>query len=307
MTILATGAAGFIGSNVVHTLVRQGHTVIALDHFKVGTPDRLKGFSGTIIQADICTFNWESVKEGLDGVIHEAAITDTTITDERLMLAVNTEAFARLLDFAKRAKIRVVYASSAGVYGNGEVPMRETNPMTPENIYGVSKMKMDELTKVYMREHPDLRIVGLRYFNVYGPGEQHKGNAASMMWQLSLQMKAGKRPRIFKYGEQKRDFVYVKDVATATIAGLSAKTSGVVNVGSGKTETFNRVIEVLNKVLGYSYQAEYFDNPYSFYQNETLADISAAGALLGYQPAYTLDTGIADYFSNQESEVRSQK
>lgn len=296
MTILVTGAAGFVGSNVVKELTRQGHTVIALDHFQWGSPERLKGFSGTVIQSDICTFDWDSVKEGLDAVIHEAAITDTTITDERQMLAVNTEAFARLVDFAKRARVRVVYASSAGVYGNGAVPMRETNPMTPENIYGVSKMKMDELTRKTMRESPEMRLVGLRYFNVYGPGEDHKKKASSMMWQLAQQMKAGKRPRIFKYGEQKRDFVYVKDVVKATIAGLSAKSSGVVNVGSGHAETFNRVIQVLNTVLGYTYEPEYFDNPYSFYQNDTLADLTASRALLGYQPDYTLDTGIADYF-----------
>jgi len=104
---------------------------------------------------------------------------------------------------------------------------------------------------------------------------------------------------VFKYGEQKRDFVYIKDVVRATLAGLSSKTSGVANVGTGKSETFNRVIEILNRVLGTSLEPEYFENPYGFYQNETLADITAARALLGYEPAYTLDKGIEDYFSQE--------
>ena len=156
-------------------------------------------------------------------------------------------------------------------------------------------MQLDNLARQYARQNPSWKIVGLRYFNVYGPRETHKKAAASMIYQLYLQMKAGKRPRVFKHGEQKRDFVYVKDVVRMTISALNAPKSGVYNCGSGVSFSFNEVIAALNDNLGTHLETEYFENPYSFYQPHTEADMTLARNDLKYEPEFPPAKGIADY------------
>ena len=123
---------------------------------------------------------------------------------------------------------------------------------------------------------------------MYGPGEAHKGATASMIYQLAGQIRAGKRPRIFKYGEQRRDFVHIKDVVEATLLAAAADRSGIYNVGSGRATSFNDVVGLLNKALGTDRDPDYFDNPYPFYQPHTEADVARARAELGYAPKYQI-------------------
>src|SRR4029079_16422598 len=139
-----------------------------------------------------------------------------------------------LLNFARPTQTRIVYASSGSTYGAVSSPSTESNGAAPANSYAFSKVIMDNLANKITRENPDWIIVGLRYFNVYGPREAHKGVPASMIYHLSQQMRGGQRPRIFKHGEQRRDFVYVKDVVDGTIRALNAKASGIYNLGSGQ-------------------------------------------------------------------------
>jgi ADP-L-glycero-D-manno-heptose 6-epimerase len=154
---------------------------------------------------------------------------------------------------------------------------------------------MDELAVGYFDK---MHIVGLRYFNVFGPREAFKGRPASMIYHLARQMKDGKRPRIFKMGEQKRDHIYVKDVVNATImaASDSAK-SGVYNVGTGIGTSFNELVRVLNEVLGTDLMPEYFDNPYDdeTYQSDTQADMSNAFEGLGFKAEYSIKDGVSEY------------
>jgi ADP-L-glycero-D-manno-heptose 6-epimerase len=116
-----------------------------------------------------------------------------------------------------------------------------------------------------------------------------------MVYHLSRQMKAGQRPRIFKHGEQKRDFVYVKDIVEGSIRALDAQASGIYNLGSGQARSFNELIDVLNKCLGTSFEPEYFDNPHAHYQNFTQADLTNARSVLGYEPRFPLEDGVRDY------------
>ena len=129
----------------------------------------------------------------------------------------------------------------------------------PINVYAFSKVILDNLAE--RARHEGLRVTGLRYFNVYGPGEAHKGAAASMIYQLFLQMKAGKRPRVFRHGEQKRDFVHVADVVAATLLAAEKGRETVYNVGSGAARSFNDVIKALNASLRTDLKPDYFDNP----------------------------------------------
>ncbi len=295
--VLVTGAAGFIGSNICLELQDQGKEVIALDDFSVGEKENLKEFEGRIINADIRDFDWNN--ERVDAIIHEAAITDTTVKDRELMLSVNTEAFKRLVESCLKSNVSLVYASSAAVYGRGKVPMREEQEKDILSHYAESKLEMDKYaaTKFQEFESKGLKLAGLRYFNVYGPRESHKMKTkmASMIWQLYIKMKTGERPVLFKNGEQTRDQVYAKDVVKATLLALEAKKNGVYNVGSGQETSFNKIVQELNKGLGISLKPEYIDNPHQHYQSRTLADIENTRKFIGYEPEYDIEKGIADY------------
>ena len=294
---LVTGGAGFIGSNLAFALEGERKAgVTVLDDFSSGNYKNLVGFTGDIIAGDIRSRDWFDKAGPADAIFHEAAITDTTVTDQRKMMEVNVDGFRNVLDYALKSGVkRVVYASSAAVYGNGHCPMREEQTPAPENIYGFSKAVMDNVAREFAAAHEEMTLVGLRYFNVYGPREYYKGNPASMMFHLYNQMKAGKRPRIFKFGEQLRDFVYVKDIVRGNLNALDAEKSCICNLASGKPGNFNEVIEALNKALGSDLAPEYFENPYSFYQNKTQADLRRTRALLNYRPEWNLENGIADY------------
>jgi ADP-L-glycero-D-manno-heptose 6-epimerase len=154
---------------------------------------------------------------------------------------------------------------------------------------------MDNLANRAAKDVSGWIIVGLRYFNVYGPREAHKGIPASMVLQLSRQMKSGQRPRLFKHGEQQRDFVYVKDVVEGSIRALEAKKSGIYNLGSGQARSFNDLVDVLNRSLGTDLKPDYIENPHVHYQNFTQADLTSVHGALGYQPQFSLETGVADY------------
>lgn len=293
---LVTGGAGFIGSNIAKTLEAQGHEVTVIDDFsKNGHFKNLIGFKGDVIAADLVEYLPEN--DYFDAIFHEAAITDTTVMDQKQMMEQNVEAFRKLLNYAAENEIpKVIYASSAATYGNGAVPMKESQPTHPENVYGFSKVIDDNVARLFSHDHQDMKIIGLRYFNVFGPGEDYKGKMASMVYQLYNQMKAGQRPRVFKYGEQMRDFVYVKDVVKANLCALqNGKETAVYNCATGIARSYNDVIKCLNKELGTNLEPDYIDNPYPFFQNKTEADMNLAWEKIGYKPDFTLETAIADY------------
>lgn len=294
---IVTGGAGFIGSNLALELERRFNAeVVIIDNFLTGHFRNLEGFKGDVLTEDVENPAWCRKLDGrtFDAVFHLASITDTTIHDQRKMMS-NVEGFRVVLEFARAREIPVVYASSAAVYGNGPAPNRESQAPQPANIYGFSKLIMENLAADYARH---LRVIGLRYFNVYGPRESFKGSAASMVYQLARQIQSGRRPRIFKYGEQKRDFIYVRDVVDLTIAALRSPESTVMNIGTGRATSFNEVIAALNSALGTNYEPEYFDNPYAaFYQNHTEADTTRVKTLLGVSARYDIMSGVKEYIA----------
>ena len=297
-TVLITGGAGFIGSNLALRIEERypNCRVVVLDAFVLGHFRNLRGFRGECLAGDgaLAADMQHLDAFHFDYIFHQAAISDTTVTDQKRMVEVNTNAFRQILDFAAAQGAPVVYASSAGVYGNSPAPNRVGCGEEPENVYGFSKLMMDHVAREYARRH-DLRIVGLRYFNVYGPRESHKGRMASMILQLGCQLLSGQPPRLFKFGQQKRDFVYVEDVVQANLRALTAVRSGVYNVGTGQAREFREVLEILQQVLGTRREVVYIDNPWPFYQDHTEADISPTTSDLGYAPRFTLEAGIADY------------
>jgi ADP-L-glycero-D-manno-heptose 6-epimerase len=299
-SILVTGGAGFIGSNLVLALQEKmpDARLTVIDDFRSGDFKNLRGYRGDLIAENLATLDWHQQfgDEKFDAIFHLASITDTTVHDQFVQVHDNVESFRRLLKFARPSRTRIIYASSASIYGAASTASFETNgAAAPANAYAFSKLIMDNFANRVAHESRDWIIVGLRYFNVYGPREAHKGIPASMIYQLSRQMKSGERPRIFKHGEQQRDFVYVKDVVEGSIRALEAKESGIYNLGSGRARSFNELVEVLNRSLGTDLKPDYIENPHVHYQNFTEADLTNVRRNLGYEPKYTLESGVADY------------
>lgn len=298
---LVTGGAGFIGSNVAKALAHKGWRVVAADSFLSAGWQNLIDFPGDVLTLkdhdDVASMR--SLGR-FDVIFHQASITGviaadgSATSDPHRMLRNNVETFRALLDWAVETKARMVWASSCSVYGRGPVPMKESQPHDPLNTYAFSKVCMERLASMYQSSlsHP---IVGLRYSNAYGPGEDHKGKLASMIHQLARMMRAGKRPRIFKAGQQKRDFVYIDDVVQANLCAADSKHSGVFNAGAGRSWSFNEVVAELNRVLKTNLEPDYFENPYGFTQDWTETDQSLAKEKIGYDPKFNLAAGIDAY------------
>lgn len=299
--VLVTGGAGFIGSNLVRRIETEWENaeVTIVDDFRSGNFKNLEGFTGQLISGNLAEIRLRNFmpSSSVDAIFHLASITDTREADQLKMCQDNIESFRRILEFAKRRKVPIVFASSASTYGlDGKVNV-ETDQRKPANVYAFSKVQLENLAAKYLND-PDLagwKIAGVRYFNVYGPGEAHKGPMASMIHQLYRQMKEGKNPRVFEFGEQKRDFVHVDDVVECTLLAMHSGKAGIFNAGSGEGRSFNDVIAQLNKALRTRLEPEYFKNPYSFIQPFTQADLTRSGRELGYAPKFNLERGIADY------------
>ncbi|MBV5320293.1 MAG: ADP-glyceromanno-heptose 6-epimerase [Sulfuricurvum sp.] len=314
-TILITGGAGFIGSNLAFYFQEhypQAHIVV-LDLFRsnltlsngnlksFGHFKNLLGFQGEVISGDIndkVLLNTLAQNYKFDYIFHEAAISDTTALEQDLMIQTNVNAFKDLLDIAVAHGANMIYASSGATYGDAPSPQR-VGREAPQNVYGFSKLMMDHLAHQYTQKHDHISIVGLRYFNVYGPREFFKNKTSSMVVQFGHQLLAGKNPKLFENSDQiLRDFIYIEDIIQANILAMHPKESGVFNVGTGKARSFQSMVDILQRELGTSFECEYIPNPYvGRYQFHTEADIETTKAVLGYQPRFEFEEGIAAYVS----------
>ncbi len=308
--ILITGGAGFVGSSLAFEIQnRFPHSKITIfdkfnnrerrenGNFKYfGDYKNLIGLKAEIISGDLTNKTDINglLKNKYDIIFHQGAISDTTVLNQGEVLETNTMSLKYFIDYCLNNKCKLIYASSAGTYGNSLSPNNVGFGEIPENIYGYSKLQMDEIARSYIDSNHELHLVGLRYFNVYGPREIYKRRTSSMILQLAKQVLEKKSVRLFKYGEQSRDFVFIKDVVEANILAIEGK-SGIYNVGTGVSRSFNDIIKILESTLQTNINIEYFDNPYSFYQNNTCADLTNSKTGLGYIPQYSLEQGISEY------------
>ncbi len=311
-TILITGGAGFIGSNLAFYF-QSNHPdvkIVVLDAFRSGETlsngnlksfghfKNLLGFCGEIISGDI---NDSAILVKLlneykfDYIFHEAAISDTTALEQDLMIKTNVNAYKDLLDLAVAHNANMIYASSGATYGDAESPQcvgREA----PQNVYGFSKLMMDHLSREYMKK-TDISIVGLRYFNVYGPREYFKNKTASMVVQFGHQILAGKNPKLFEDSDKiLRDFIYIEDIIQANIKAMHPRQSGIYNVGTGKARSFQDIVDILQREMQTEYKCEYMPNPFiGRYQFHTEADIHTTKEGLDFEPRFELEDGIKAY------------
>jgi ADP-L-glycero-D-manno-heptose 6-epimerase len=212
------------------------------------------------------------------------------------MIQTNVNAFKDLLEIAVSHGANMIYASSGATYGDAASPQR-VGREAPQNVYGFSKLMMDHLAGQYAQKYDHISIVGLRYFNVYGPREFFKNKTSSMVVQFGHQLLSGKNPKLFENSNQiLRDFIYIEDIVQANILSMHPKENGVFNVGTGKARSFQSMVDILQNELGTSFACEYIPNPYvGRYQFHTEADIESTKDILGYEPRFTFEEGISAY------------
>ena len=293
MKCLVTGGTGLVGSNLVMSLIEQGHEVIITGH---EAEQPLPGFTGKRLYPGFIGIDWEEIGN-IDVLFHQAALNDTRCLDRKEMFRANVESSKALFDYViEHGCTRIVYASTTAVYGRHPAPYKESGPFDLNTPYAESKKLLEEYATELSKTYLYITIVGLRYCNIYGPGENHKGKRATMIYQLAQQMRKG-NPKLFQYGEQKRDYIYVKDVVKANILAASADESCIVNCGYGQAVSFNRLVEILNGVLGVHRIPEYIENPYAGdYQEYTQCDMTQAKTKLHFTPEYDIASGIRDYY-----------
>lgn len=310
-TILITGGAGFIGSNlafyfqdnfpdsniVVFDCFRSGKTFPNNNLTSFGHYKNLIGFGGQVICGNICSQDDLALLDDFkfDYIFHHAAISDTRVYDQEIVMKTNVNAFEFLLKKAKKDFSTLVYASSAATYGSLPSP-QTVGSENPENPYGFSKLIMDQIAYQYIRSNPKMSIIGLRFFNVYGHREYFKGSTSSMVIQLGHQILDGKSPRLF-HGSDKimRDFIFIEDVIQANIKSCNSNISGVYNVGTGISRSFQDIVDILQIELKTNLKIEYFTNPYDGYQFHTQADIRPTQESIGFEPKFSLEDGIKSY------------
>ncbi|OAT80233.1 SDR family oxidoreductase [Desulfotomaculum copahuensis] len=293
MQVLVTGGAGFIGSHLVEQLLSGGADVAVLDDLSRGSLANLDS-RAALYHGDIRDAGF--VRETLDRVrpevvLHHAAQVDVQISvaDPALDAAVNTGGAINLLEACRTAGVRkVVYASSAAVYGDPVyLPVDEKHPLNPLSGYGISKHTAEHYLAAY-RALYGLEFTVLRYANVYGPRQDATGEGGVVAI-FTDRLLRGEPPRIFGDGEQTRDFVYAGDVAAANLAALDKGDGRVLNVGTGRAVTVNRLLALLQELTGVSLSAEYCP-PRPGDIRDSYLDCTAAQEALGWRA----DTGLRD-------------
>lgn len=311
--IVVTGAAGFIGSCLVRHLNDLGiYNLILVDN--LGTSEKWKNLVGKrfleIIHKDQL-FNWLKGRESdIQAFIHLGACSSTIETNGNYLLENNTRYSMRLAEYALTHGHRFIYASSAATYGDGTLGFSDDHTLLeqfqPLNMYGYSKHLFD----LWLKHHQVLdRVVGLKYFNVFGPNEFHKGRMASALLRMvpdamekgSIRLFKSSEPSRFKDGDQVRDFIYVKDAVRMTAQFLTNDAAGIYNIGTGAEGTWNEMARGVIQTMTHPVQIDYIEMPPDLigkYQNYTCADMSKSKKKGLEMPKFALKEAVGDYVRN---------
>jgi ADP-L-glycero-D-manno-heptose 6-epimerase len=321
---IVTGAAGFIGSRLIEGLNRRGiGEIIAVDNLAQG--EKFRNLAGCeiadYVDQDRLPETLEALEGSVEAVLHQGACSDTMESDGRYMMENNYAYSRRLLEWCQEEEIPLLYASSASVYGAGPDYREERACERPLNVYAYSKFLFDQVVRRMLR-HSRAQVVGLRYFNVYGPNETHKGRMASVAFHAYQQLLAEGRLKLFVGsdgyldGEQRRDFVHVDDCVAVNLWFLERRSaSGIFNCGTGRAQTFNRLaVAVINAVHGTQLTLhdaaakgliEYVPFPAQLqgkYQSFTEADLTKLRAA-GYPGEFMdVEKGVASYVKHLQGQ-----
>lgn len=297
MSTLVTGGAGFIGSNLVDALLTDGHEVRVLDNFSTGHRRNVSTADVELVEGDLRSFERVSTAmRGIDTVFHLGALPSVprSIQDPLTSNAVNVEGTLNVILAARdhRAR-RVVFASSSSVYGDAPgMPRREDQPVAPLAPYAVAKLAAERYVLVANTVF-GLETVALRLFNVFGERQDPTSGYAAVIPKFIRMMQSGERPTIFGDGTASRDFTHVTNVVDATLAASRATEAPgrVLNVAMNRAHTVGGLVETLNALLGTDLEPIY-EPPRPGEVPESLADISVARRILGYEPSVDFETGL---------------
>jgi len=289
-----TGGAGFIGSNLAQ-LLAQNNQVVIIDDLSTGKQENLAGINATLIEGSILDLDLlQSAFQGVKCVFHQAAIASVqkSVQDPIGTSRVGIEGTLNVLVAARDAGVKkVVYASSAAVYGDSpQLPKKEDMCPQPQSPYAVSKVAGEHFCRTF-QELYGLETVALRYFNVFGPGQDPTSEYSGVISKFISAMANGLQPTIYGDGEQTRDFVYVKDVVRANIQA-SQSGRGVYNIASGKRTSLNQLLAIIGEIFGRDPRPKY-ERARSGDIRDSLADISHA-LEIGYMPEYSLESGLEE-------------
>ena len=301
MDILVTGAFGFIGSNLAERLVRDGHSVTALDNFHTGKEENLSSVQGKVKVLRMSSGEIGKAQGKFDAILHQGVYSSSPMYKENPALTAKVlEEWIAVLEYVrKNDRTKLVFASSSSLYNGHAPPHREDMDIKVSDFYTEGRYAMERISHLYSDLY-GIQSVGLRYFSVYGPHERSKGKYANLITQFLWDMKAGKQPVILGDGSQTRDFVYVGDVVEANLAALSYAKHGIFNVGTGKSTSLNDVVALLNRKLGTKIAPKYEQNRIKNYVAHTQADTAKAADALGFRAKVSLEEGagrIIEYYS----------
>ena len=311
--IVVTGGAGFIGSGVIRTLNDRGmKNIVVVDN--LGSSDKWKNLVGKrfvdVLHKDVL-FDWLKGRErDIEAFIHLGACSSTVENDANYLLENNYRYSLRLAEYALEWGHRFIYASSAATYGEGNLGFSDNHEMLdiyyPLNMYGYSKHMFDLRLK---NQNLLDKTVGLKYFNVYGPNEYHKGRMTSAILKMvpdalntsTIKLFKSSEPDKYGDGEQVRDFLYVKDAAKMTIQFLENTSNGIFNVGTGVRQTWNQLARAVIAALDTQVSIEYIDMPHDLigkYQNYTCAEMNKSKIDHLQMPEFSLEEAVKDYIRN---------
>ena len=315
--IVVTGGAGFVGSNLVFKLNAMGFNDILIVEklSKSSHQDNLLDCQfRDIINIDEFLSSMQEKgghSDGIQTIFHQGANTDTTDIDKKAMFQDNYDASITIMNICLEQNIPLIYASSASVYGDRSTFVENSDNEVVLNPYAESKVRVDN----YFRSHRNQfksQVVSLRYFNVYGSREKHKGPMASIVYQLHCQLKQGNTIKLFEgsggyeSGEQRRDFIYIDDVIKANIFFMqNPKISGVFNIGTGRSQTFNEVATAIIKWHGHG-EIEYIPFPPGLkdrYQSYTQSDLSLLRQAGYVETFFSIEEGVNAYLDKIETKI----
>jgi nucleoside-diphosphate-sugar epimerase len=297
--VLITGTAGFIGYNVAKRFIELEAEVIGLDNFSSGKPfETISKMPMQLINSDISIDKvLNEIPQDIDYIFHFGAPSSIILFNKDSVYALSSTicGLNNVFELAKTIGAKkVIYPSSGSVYGTAPAPQSETSLPKPTNLYGIGKLICE---KIALNNFSSVPSIGLRIFAGFGPGEEHKGEYASVITLFLNSMLKGERPVIYGDGTQNRDFVYIDDVVSAIVNSAEVSTSNaIVNVGTGTNLKFNDVVRVINNLLDKKIEPIYVPKPEKYF-DYTLAETTLMRKLLGVT-ARSSEEGIKEYLSH---------